>query len=242
MERFGIETTQNVFIEHEIANIGERILAQILDFIFIFLYTLLIYFIMAELELFDISLFYLLFLPIMFYSLINEMVFHGQSLGKMIVRIKVIRMDGTEPTFGNYIMRWLLRIADIWISNGAVAVITVIATGKGQRVGDIAAGTMVVKLRVKPIEIDTVYKKLKENYELVHPEVKYLADEDVNTINDVLKHYKKNKSESAVVILNQTCKAIEKKTGITAQQHPVLFLETILKDYNYINRDLTTNA
>jgi len=237
MERIGIETTQNVLLEHEIANLGERILAQLLDFLFLFIYMTILFLIMMSINSGSDALFYIMFLPVFFYSLINELVFHGQSLGKLIMKIRVVRMDGAEPTLLNYLVRWLFRIVDIWISNGAVAIIVIIAKGTGQRLGDVATGTMVVKLRTRPMQIDTIYKKLNQDYELKYPEVNVLTDDDINTINDVLKHQRFNSNEMSAVLIREVVKAIEQKTGIKNAIHPRLFLETIIKDYNYVHKE-----
>lgn len=237
MEKIGIETTQNVMIEHEVANLGERILAQLLDFAFMFIYFIIMIFLLTALRLENFGWVYILFLPLMFYSLINELVFNGQSLGKLILKIKVMRKDGSEPNIGNYLIRWLFRIVDVWLTNGAVAIIVIIAKGTGQRLGDLATGTMVVKMRTRVMQIDSIYKKLSEDYKLVYPEVRMLTDEDVNTINDVIKHLRKNHNQTSMVLLNEVVSQIQKKTGIKNSMHPRLFLETIIKDYNYVNKE-----
>ena len=69
----------------------------------------------------------------------------GQTLGKMIVGIKVVREDtGRPPGLGGAVLRTVLRIVD-GIGNYLVAFVVVLASGKNQRLGDMAARTLVVR-------------------------------------------------------------------------------------------------
>ena len=69
----------------------------------------------------------------------------GQTVGKMLLGIKVVREDdGEVPGLGGATIRTLLRIVD-GISSYLVAFITVLISGKNQRLGDMAAHTLVVR-------------------------------------------------------------------------------------------------
>jgi uncharacterized RDD family membrane protein YckC len=58
---------------------------------------------------------------------------NGQSLGKKVVAIKVVKLDGTQPGIGSFILRSILRVIDIQLLNGLVALISVAASDKSQR-------------------------------------------------------------------------------------------------------------
>ena len=69
----------------------------------------------------------------------------GQTVGKMVLGIKVVREDNGEvPGLGGATIRTLLRIIDGLFSY-LVAFITVLISGKNQRLGDMAAHTLVVR-------------------------------------------------------------------------------------------------
>ena len=69
----------------------------------------------------------------------------GQTVGKMLLGIKVVREDdGEVPGLGGATIRTLLRIVD-GILSYSVAFITVLISGKNQRFGDMAAHTLVVR-------------------------------------------------------------------------------------------------
>jgi uncharacterized RDD family membrane protein YckC len=69
----------------------------------------------------------------------------GQTVGKMLLGIKVVREDNGEvPGLGGATIRTLLRIVDGLFSY-LVAFISVLISGKNQRLGDMAAHTLVVR-------------------------------------------------------------------------------------------------
>ena len=146
MQNVGIHTTQNVFIHHQLAGLGDRIGAYLLDLAIIVAYGFAVFFIIALLEMeLSNSLMLVFFLPVFFYDLLFEILMDGQSPGKRQLRIKVVKLDGTQPTLGSYILRWILRPIDV-LFYGGVAILCIVIGGKGQRLGDIPAGTTVVKL------------------------------------------------------------------------------------------------
>ncbi len=238
MEYLDIETTQNINLNFKSASVGDRILAYCFDLLIMFVWAIAWSVFLTSSGGFEV--WNIIFaLPVVFYSLLCELFLNGQSFGKMIFKIKVIRLDGSELTLGTCLIRWLFRLVDNWIMFGSIAVVTVILTNKHQRLGDLTAGTTVVKLVHSNLLEDTSYVSVPDGYILHYPQVNLLNDHDVNTLKEVLKlTSSKNKidGESVDVILNKTRRAIQKKLNIesidkTSQD----FLETVLLDYNYIN-------
>lgn len=238
MSKLRTETAQNVIIEQEVANVGERIAAFLLDGIILISYFFLVFLIIGAFSNTgnkNGSLAAFIFiLPVFFYTLLCETFMNGQSFGKMALKIKVAKLDGSQPSFGNYLTRWLFRIIDISFY-GVPAIITIAVNGKGQRIGDIVAKTSVISLkRSKTIE-ETMFLETDPDYIVVYPEAEHLLDSDVNTIKDVLKHYKKYPTNPiGISMLKQTFDAVKKKTGTKTNQTPGEFLKTIIKDYNHI--------
>jgi len=147
MDNFQIETAQNISIEQNAAGIGERILAYIVDLAIIIIYMVLSGLTMAGLDGDGGTtwMYYLVLgLPSFLYYLLWEIFWNGQTPGKAALKIRVVKKDGTRPEFSNYLVRWLLRFIDITLTSGGVAVVTILLNGKGQRLGDIAAGTTVI--------------------------------------------------------------------------------------------------
>ena len=143
-----IITGQYVRINQTPASAGERILARLIDFVIIILYIYATSYFLRKsgfLSLFnDTSLvFFLLavYLPVYGYSFLFETFNHGQSIGKRIMNIRVAMVDGSTPTLGSYLLRWLLFLVDFTITGG-LGLIFILMTKNSQRIGDLAAGTM----------------------------------------------------------------------------------------------------
>ncbi len=239
MEKIQIETTQNVTIDYDIASIGDRILAALLDYLIIFGYVialLILASILANTFPTSIAFWIIVYLPVFFYDLACELFLDGQSFGKKIRKIKVVKMDGTQPTFINYFLRWIIRPIDVTFTYGTVAMITMFINGKGQRLGDLAANTSIIKLKKDIALEDTIFKKLDEAYDVQYPEVSNLNDNDVGTIQEVLDQIGKITDHFVYEeILLKTKTEISRKMGINSELRPLSFLYTVMKDYNYVN-------
>ncbi len=234
MDNIRIQTSQNVDIEYELASIGDRILATLLDYLFFTAYFLLIVLIASLTKgiIFDsIAVISLLSLPILFYDLACEVFFQGKSFGKMILKIKVVKLDGTQANFGAYLLRWLLRIIDMRLFGGAIALIAILINGKGQRIGDMAAGTTVIKMKQKVQLTDTIFHKIMPEYNLVFPEVSRLSDNDVAIIKEVMQVCIQSNNYEAI---NKLVLKTKTTMGITTNLPPAQFLFTVVRDYNYL--------
>lgn len=229
--QISIQTTQNVTIEHDKAGVGNRVLAFMIDLAIIILFSLAIGYIMdnvgwAESQWVNI----LFYFPVFFYDLYMEILNHGQSVGKMIMGLRVVRLDGTSPTIGGYILRWILRPIDVMLS-GSIAIICIALTENGQRLGDIAAGTTVVKLRkTEKVSRLQLVEKMEENYEPQFPEVKALTDKEVNLIKDCLRMQADHTNSKPVVMMTEK---VKEKLNIESDMRPTQFLYTILRDHTF---------
>ena len=88
------------------------------------------------------------FVVLVFYQIIFEALWQGQTPGKRILKLRVVDANGLRLKFSQIMVRNLLRIVDLlpfgYIVGGSAALFT----AKGQRLGDIAAGTTVISQRV----------------------------------------------------------------------------------------------
>lgn len=229
--QISIQTTQNVTIEHDKAGVGNRVLAFMIDLAIIILFSLAIGYIMDNVGWFDSQWINILFyFPVFFYDLYMEILNHGQSVGKMALGLRVVRLDGTSPTIGGYILRWILRPIDVMLS-GSIAIICIALTENGQRLGDIAAGTTVVKLRkTEKVSRLQLVEKMEENYEPHFPEVKALTDKEVNLIKDCLRMQADHTNSKPVVMMTEK---VKEKLNIESDMRPTQFLYTILRDHTF---------
>jgi uncharacterized RDD family membrane protein YckC len=94
-----------------------------------------------------LTLFFLIFWG---YFPLFEGFWHGQTPGKRAQHLRVIRVDGQPARGGAVLIRNLLRIVDYLPSTYAIGMICVAVTSRSQRLGDLAAGTIVVRQRPAP--------------------------------------------------------------------------------------------
>jgi uncharacterized RDD family membrane protein YckC len=243
MQTIEIQTAQNVNIEYPVASVGERVVAAIIDQLImvgyiiamIFLYIWILNITEGTSLYFPVAYFVIWFLPVFFYQLLCETFLNGQSFGKKLMKMRVVKLDGSQAGIGSYFLRWILAPIDIYFTYGSVGLVTMIVNGKGQRLGDLAAHTTVVKLKAEAKLEDTILKTTPVNYDVKFPQVSLLNDNDISLVKEVLDmNYKKPDVEVYTRIINKTKEAIEKKIGANSDLHPLTFLDTVLKDYNYM--------
>ena len=235
MTKTGIITSQYVQIDQTPAGIGERIFARMLDYLIMFIYSTGIFY-MLELTGFHnlrnsdygVLIFFLLFLPIIFYSFMWEILNRGRSPGKMLFGMRVVMRDGTTPTIGAYLMRWMLLIIDIWTW---VGIVVILLNKDNQRIGDLAAGTMVIKERdYHRIQVNLdEFNHMSRNYKPFFPQVENLSLEQINTINEALTRYD-DKRPRRIAMLSAKVKDFLKVSPAIDDE---AFLKTLTRDYQY---------
>ena len=246
MSELSINTTQNVKINFTAASIGHRMLAFGIDLLVMTAYMITAYMflyystILEKIQGLDgwsqMAVQSIIFLPVMFYSLIFETFFEGQSLGKKLVRIKVVKIEGYQSSFGDYLIRWLFRMIDIVILSGVVAFVSVVLSKKSQRLGDMAAGTSVITLRNNINISSTILEEINDDYKPIYPLVIKLSDNDARIIKE---HFIRAKAGADYDLLSKLTNKIETVTGIKNQSgNQVDFINTILKDYNFYTQSM----
>lgn len=235
MSTIRVQTTQNVTLEYEVASAGNRVVAAILDNVILIAWVGAVLLLLGWLGADDtpmvIGMVVLAGLPYIFYHLLCEVFMNGQSPGKKACNIKVIRLDGTPPRFGDYLIRWILRIVDTGIMSGLIALVVVLANGKGQRLGDMAAGTAVVSTKPRQAAGALAPTFTEAGYVVVFPEASRLADHDVATIRQLLQ---KGIANGNFVLLHELAIKVKTLTGIHTDLPDEAFLRTVLRDHAHL--------
>lgn len=151
-----IDTPENVIFGYEVVSIGSRFMAALID-----TFLIVILQIMAVLTLQLIlsattafggleSAFIAVYVLISFvllwgYYIFFEMLWNGRTPGKKVVNLRVIRRDGTPITLTESIVRNLVRLVDFLPFAYGLGIVVMFIDGKSRRLGDMAAGTLVVR-------------------------------------------------------------------------------------------------
>lgn len=246
MVELQINTTQNVNINFIAATIGERMLAYIIDIViklaYFFGFGYILFDVLGYENAFDNldgwsqqAVFAVFLLPILFYTLTLESIFEGQTIGKRIMKIQVVKIDGYQASFPDYLIRWSLRAIDM-IMFGAVGLIIMATSKKSQRLGDMSAGTSVITLKSDVNISHTILEELDEGYTPTYPNVIKLSDNDARIIKETYVRAKAAKDYPTLIKLRK--KIIEVVEIKDFNDSDIEFIDTILKDYNYYTQGM----
>ena len=251
-----ITTPFNIDLEFRVAAFGKRVGAWIVDVVVICLY----YYVMLRLlypllgmdeDVRTATSLLIIVIPVLAYQLSSEIFFNGQTIGKRLVGIKVIDKGGQEPTWGQYIIRWMLCIGNLYIYTipflmmQSVALIFVFAiiylpdaivvlvTKNSQRIGDLAAGTVVIDTSYVTSITETIYQEIEvQDYKPLFPQVMRLTDRDINGIRNLLDVKRPGRDSEAYMY--QVVYKIKNVLKIESDINGYDFLQQLLHDYNYI--------
>ena len=270
MKTLQIKTAQNVNISFTLASVFQRLLAFILDNV-----VKLAYLYFGTLV-FDFNLFQegvgtdawtvkaidvLFFLPVTFYSLYTEILLDGQTLGKKIMHLKVMNVDGFKPSITDYVIRWFLRIVDfnffmllfiyvasiglsdqyalimvLFLIGKGIGFFLILFTNKNQRFGDVIANTIVVYLKDEVSFSHTIIENITNDYVPTYPSVIKLSDNDIRIIKETYKTSSKfNDYKTLIKLRSKILEVTEIKSVHKSDKD---FISIVLKDYNYYTQHM----
>lgn len=244
MDKIKIPTSFNIELEFDLANVVQRFSGWMIDLVIQITYIIIAYRLLETYSsgvtqhksdmrtAYDLSSLYIIItVPVLLYHILSEMLLNGQSIGKKLLGIKVISESGSRPSFYQFLLRWLIRPFEISFFLFP-AFLSMLISKKNQRLGDLAAGTLVIVSRVKSNINDTIFLELEDGYQPRYTNVLRLTDRDMNIIKTILDTSIKQKNYE---LAERTSAKIRTALQIHDHQHPVEFLETVLKDYNYLS-------
>lgn len=238
MATANIITGQFVKLEQTPATIADRIVGRIIDGAAILLYFIALIYLtvvesgITESPVITVAFYIIVTLPIWTYSLLCEALFRGQTLGKFIMKTRVVMADGARPTLGALLIRWLMEIVDIFFS--FVGIIPIIVTRRHQRFGDLAAGTMVIKepdMREMHISLSE-FAYARPDYKPVYNNAQRLTLAQADVIADAIGRIDKTHTVDRKRLLKLSGK-VEKVLSLPHQEKPLSFLRTVLNDYRF---------
>lgn len=199
----------------------------------------------------------LLLLPFLMYHVTCEILMNGQSIGKKLMRIRVVSENGGRPGFSQLIIRWLIRTSDYMLlliilyaptammfGGSFIAAIAgsvillfadlvlVNATAKNQRLGDLLAHTMLINTRQQGDIQDTIFLEVEQSYQPRFPQIMQLGDRDINSLKHILETARRRGDYD---LAHTAAEKVKTHLNIETGMSPFDFLEVLLKDYNYLS-------
>lgn len=245
MAKIDVTTTQNVTIQYETAGFLWRFIAWLIDtatvalFFILILYLLFSLGIIKDIETAMTVISVVLFIIKYSYSLLIEILTNGQSIGKKIVGIAVIKLNGNSLSTNDYLIRWAYRAVDFGMSLFSIGTISILMSEKNQRLGDMIANTTVIKL--KPDRIVTLddLQNLpdKEDYTPKYPQVTQYNDEEMLALKNLLVRYQQYQNSTYADILYDTVTKVKQQMDVEELQiDNVTFLREIISEYVILTR------
>ena len=248
MRTIEIRTTQNVTIEYELAALRDRFFSYFIDWLIIGSFYLFLSLILS----FTIGDYIYssgmganlvgYFLPLglfIFYQLISEVLGNGQSWGKKAMGIKVVRLDGKEPTLSDFLLRAVFHMVDTVLSFGIVAALLISSSTKSQRLGDMTANTTVIKIKFNlRFRLEDILKiNTLDDYEPSFPEVRRLSEQDMLLIKTIISRHRKHRNKAHQEVVDELVVNLSQQLDIMEPPRDKIgFLKTLIRDYIVLTR------
>lgn len=244
MESVTIQTTQNVSIDYPLASVGSRVGSFFIDAtIYLIAYGILTVVLASLINSFDdlsIVFFLVIFIFLAYYFFL-EMFSRGQTLGKRIIGLRVIRLDGRDPTPADFLTRAIFLLPDVLLSSGIPAILLIASGRYNQRLGDIVAGTVVIQTSIATTftleEIMAITNR--EDYDPEFPGVQRFTNNDMMIVKRSLQRMRRYGNTAHRQAVRQLAVKIADQLELDKKEvkyTPEKFLEVILMDFIVLTR------
>lgn len=231
-----IQTAQQVVLSYDLASVGSRVIASLADVFIQFLLLVILGSSLGGTQLFG----WLAFTVVTCYHFSFETFMNGRSPGKLITGIRVMRTDGAALGFTECFLRWIMRPLDIGFSAGTLAIFMAVGSEKGQRLGDLMAGTAVVNRKYSSHYRFSDLQKLHESrneIELQWPQLRHIEEKHILLIKNTI-HAAENYTPQVYEKAIYAC--AEKMSELLGLQeipeNPKAFLHRVVDEYIVITR------
>jgi uncharacterized RDD family membrane protein YckC len=261
-DQLSIETPELVAIDMPVAGIGSRFVALLVDYL---IWTVVIVLLIFLVALIDPSLSYfskvaakweqavtVLFFFLLYwgYFTLFEAFWDGRTPGKRIAKIRVIQRSGRGIGLFESMIRNLLRVVDQFPFVYAVGVVSVLFTRDHQRLGDLAAGTLVVHERENLAEVSSITSGRtftaglfdqtapirRSNFDVAASGVQRLGSQDLEVLEGFFARRLDFTLETRAALAQRIADGIRAKSGLEAPAG--VSTETFLEEVARLLRDL----
>lgn len=255
MSTVNFESSQYVSVEFSLAGTGQRLLAAMIDMAVFLIYFIVMIAFFGDSLIFSVSnyadFFWLLLIkaPWILYNPMCEYFMHGQTLGKYIVGIRVVTMNGDRPKLKEVFTRWIFKGEFLWISTsmmiliwlgmGIVSIAVIGLSTYKQRLADVLSNTIVIKTKLSNMYQlkDILSIKDSSNHEIQYPQVIRFTDEDMMLIKNTIVRLRKHPTPATIKFGQELCNETARLMGIEpVETKRMEFLQNVLQDYVVLTR------
>jgi uncharacterized RDD family membrane protein YckC len=254
-DRYTIDTPENIEFAYDIAGIGSRFLAAIIDTLVIGAALLVLGLLVGVIgnrtslgssttSSIAAAIGALLsFLILWGYYIVFELVWNGQSIGKRAIGLRVVREGGRPVTFVSSAVRNLIRIVDFLPAFYGIGVIVMFVDRRARRLGDLAGGTLVVKER-RGVTLESLTAPAPAPaaqaggtaQSLTLPNVHLLNDQDYNLVQEFLRRRTELGRDARARLGAQLASGLQARLGLPQGGDAERFLQYVTAEYQLFRR------
>lgn len=232
MEKIEITTSHNIVVRFELASLMQRILAFFIDIFILCIFSGIVAIVGSEV------LYWLIIFPVVaFYHLAFEIFYQGRSIGKKLLKIRVVSLEGRTAKLNDYLVRWVFRLIEVVPALGSIAIIFIVSSEKNQRIGDMLANTTVVKERNEnEVQLKSI-ESIEVGEDIKYPSIIQFSDSDMLLVKQAINRYMNNPHKNNKEVLDELCIRISDKLNVdTKGMKKVDFLNKVLYEYVILTR------
>jgi uncharacterized RDD family membrane protein YckC len=257
-DHYTVDTPENIEFAYDIAGIGSRFLAAIIDTFLIGLAELILGFsigvaiarsglanrVNSAESIFLAAGSILAFLILWGYYIVFELVWNGQSPGKRAIGLRVVREGGRPLTFVNSAIRNLIRLVDFLPAFYGIGVVVMFVDRRARRFGDLAGGTLVVKERqgvtLESLTAQSAVLPVAQPGQPLQqptlPNVHLLNDQDYNLVQEFLRRRNELGRDARARLGGQIASGLQARLGLPQGGDVEHFLHYVAAEYQLLKR------
>jgi uncharacterized RDD family membrane protein YckC len=250
--KLSIDTPENILLDAEIAGFGSRCMAALIDYTILVILAILVTYLFGRAlptgtRLEGAALAMLIFIQfslMTFYHLFFELLWNGQTPGKRRTGLRVIQSNGLPLTVSGAIIRNLVRLFDFMPILYGIGLVALFATKNTQRLGDLAAKTIVIRER-RQLTLGTLKENLRVQYwhiTTVDPiphyiRIERLTQDDRRMVVDYLQRRSELRDRDSIagMLAQQIARKMEDHTNenelASNSRRPERFLEQVARAF-----------
>lgn len=255
---YTVETPEQIDVAYDVAGIGSRFLAALIDHILILVILSLscaaIAIVANQIALgFDEAIIFGLlgigvYLALCAYYIFFETIWNGQTPGKRLIGLRMVRVGGRPIGFLGSAIRNFIRLADFLPLLYGLGVVVMFIDKRSRRLGDLAAGCMAVRehgtVTLASLAAPTVSERavVQAAAQITIPNLHALRREDYDIVQEYLRRRTSLSVEARRRLSSQLVEGLQQRLGYPIQGDAETFLLMVAAEYQALDRMKQTPA
>ena len=232
-----IITSQQVVVTYELAGLGSRFLSNAIDIFVVYSFNAILQIVLQQ-GLGDLFLIQSIGM-VWFYHLVFVLFFRGNTLGMRALKLSIVKPSGGEVSFDELFTRWIFRPIDITLTLVVLGSFLMLGADKSQRLGDILAGTVVVRNKqTLSFEFQDILKFHQQSSDTVvkYPKVRHFSEADMLMVKNILQNQAGYFRDAHIDAMYACATRMAELMQVEMPADKQGFLQQLIQDYVAITR------